>query len=179
MTRHVFFSFHYDEDAWRTSQVRQMGVLEGDRKTYDNDWESIRKDTPEKIKSWIAQQMKNRSCIVVLVGSNTASREWVRYEICEAWKRDMGVVGVRIHGLKDSDGKTSSRGEDPFDNFLCGNQIFSSVAECFDPEEHIEDGDYDNSIYEVIESNLEDLIVSAIDARTYHKEVRTLRPISW
>jgi hypothetical protein len=28
-TRKVFYSFHYMPDAWRASQVRNMGVVEG------------------------------------------------------------------------------------------------------------------------------------------------------
>lgn len=178
MTRHVFFSFHFDDDAWRTSQVRQMGVLEGERVAYDNSWEKVREDTPEKIESWIDQQMDNRTCVVVLIGSNTASSDWVRYEICEAWRREMGVVGVRIHGLKDDEGKTSHVGINPFEYFICGNEKFSFVAECFDPEEHLGYGEDDDSIYKVIESNLDDLIESAIYTRIYHKGVLTLQPIS-
>lgn len=30
--------------------------------------------------------MKYRSCVVVLVGSETASRPWIQYEIEHAWK---------------------------------------------------------------------------------------------
>jgi len=28
MARNVFFSFHFNNDAWRASQVRNMGVIE-------------------------------------------------------------------------------------------------------------------------------------------------------
>jgi len=28
MTRKVFYSFHYDNDAWRAAQVRNMGVVD-------------------------------------------------------------------------------------------------------------------------------------------------------
>ena len=178
MTRHVFFSFHYDDDAWRTSQVREIGALTGDRQAYDNDWESVRKKTKAKIKSWIDRQMDNRTCAVVLVGSNTASSDWVKYEICEAWRREMGVVGVRIHGLKDDEGKTSHVGKNPFEYFMCGDEKFSFVANCFDPKEHIGCRDDDNSIYKVIKSSLDDLIETAIYTRVYHKNDRTLQPIS-
>lgn len=29
MTRKVFYSFHYDNDAWRAAQMRNMGVVDG------------------------------------------------------------------------------------------------------------------------------------------------------
>lgn len=41
MARKSFFSFHYKPDNWRASQVRNMGVVEGNQPTTDNDWESI------------------------------------------------------------------------------------------------------------------------------------------
>jgi len=37
MARRVFFSFHYTPDNWRASQVRQIGVIEGDAPVSDND----------------------------------------------------------------------------------------------------------------------------------------------
>ena len=52
-TRKVFYSFHYVPDAWRASQVRNMGVMEGNQPASDNDWESIKKKGDAAIKSWI------------------------------------------------------------------------------------------------------------------------------
>ena len=43
MARRCFYSFHYDVDAWRASQVRNMGVIEGNAPVSDNDWESVKK----------------------------------------------------------------------------------------------------------------------------------------
>ncbi len=34
--RQVFFSFHYEADAWRAAQVRNMGVVEGNEPVSDN-----------------------------------------------------------------------------------------------------------------------------------------------
>lgn len=31
MARKVFFSFHYQPDNWRVSQVRNIGVIEGNQ----------------------------------------------------------------------------------------------------------------------------------------------------
>jgi hypothetical protein len=36
MAKQVFYSFHYDNDNWRASQVRNMGVIEGNRPAPDN-----------------------------------------------------------------------------------------------------------------------------------------------
>lgn len=43
MARNVFFSFHYKPDNWRTSQVRNIGVVEGSKALSDNNWETVTK----------------------------------------------------------------------------------------------------------------------------------------
>jgi hypothetical protein len=44
--------------------------------------------------------MKGCTCVIVLVGAEALSRPWVKYEIEKAWNNRLGVLGVRIHGLK-------------------------------------------------------------------------------
>ncbi len=39
--RQVFYSFHYKPDCWRTAQVRNIGVVEGNKPDSDNEWEKI------------------------------------------------------------------------------------------------------------------------------------------
>jgi hypothetical protein len=68
MARQVFYSFHYENDNWRASQVRNIGVIEGNRPAPDNDWETLKRGGDNAIKRWIDDQMHYRSCTVVLVG---------------------------------------------------------------------------------------------------------------
>ena len=128
MARRAFFSFHYKPDNWRASQVRNAGVLDGNQPVSDNDWESISGRGDDAIKSWIAAQLSGRSCAVVLVGTGTASRKWVNYEIDEAWRKGLGVVGVHIHGLKDVAGNQSTKGSNPFDGHSVGARSMASIA---------------------------------------------------
>jgi hypothetical protein len=95
--RQVFYSFHYKPDCWRASQVRNIGAIEGNKPAPDNDWETITRSGDDAIKKWIKDQMKYRTCTVVLVGENTANRKWINYEIVESWNAGMGVVGIYIH----------------------------------------------------------------------------------
>jgi hypothetical protein len=37
MAHRVFFSFHYKPDCWRASQVRNMGVVDGNKLYQIND----------------------------------------------------------------------------------------------------------------------------------------------
>ena len=59
--RQVFFSFEYNKDAWRASQVRNMGKVDNSSTFSDNDWEEVKEKTDAKIKEWIDNQMAKRS----------------------------------------------------------------------------------------------------------------------
>ena len=80
--------------------VRNIGSIEGNRPATDNGWEAVKRGGDAAIRRWIADQMKNRSCTVVLAGASTANRKWINHEIVKSWDDGMGVVGICIHGLK-------------------------------------------------------------------------------
>jgi len=131
--RQVFYSFHYKPDSWRASQIRNIGVVKGNCLVSDNKWEKITKGGYKEIKRWIDNQMKYRSCTVVLVGSKTANRKWINYEIIKSWKDNKGVVGIRIHGLKNKERCTSSLGNNPFNHIEYKNTKLSKVVKCYNP----------------------------------------------
>lgn len=135
MARRCFFSFHYKPDSQRASQVRQIGSIEGNRPASDNDWESITRGGDIAIKNWIAGQIYGKSCTVVLIGSATANRKWINYEIVKSWDDGMGVVGIYIHGLKNLAGETAIQGLNPFDYITHGStqRKLSSIVKCYNP----------------------------------------------
>lgn len=114
MARRVFYSFHYEPDNWRASQVRNIGAVEGNQPAKDNDWETVKRGGDAGIQRWISDQMSERTCSVVLIGAQTAGRKWINYEIIKSWNDGLGVVGLRIHGLQDSGGNLSTAGSNPF-----------------------------------------------------------------
>ena len=138
MKRRVFYSFHYDRDNWRAGQVRNIGVIEGNRPATPNDWETVKKGGDSAIAKWIANQMHGRSCTVVLIGTNTAGRKWINHEIVKSWDDGMGVVGIHIHGLENKDQKVSAKGSNPFEVIDYGNtgKKLSSIVRCYNPEGH-------------------------------------------
>lgn len=162
MTRKVFYSFHYVPDNWRVSQVRNIGVIEGNEAAKDNDWETITKGGDKKIQEWIDDQLKGRTCLVVLIGANTAGRKWINYEIIKAWNDGKGVVGIHIHNLKDSSGSTSAKGANPFDGitFNDGKKL-SSVVKTYNPA-----GADSKAVYQYIADNIEGWIEEAITIRS-------------
>lgn len=117
MARRVFFSFHHARDVWRAGQVRNSWVTK-DRESagfWDAaEWESIKKKGDAAVHKWIDEQLVGTSVTVVLIGAQTSTRDHVHYEIDQSHKRGNGLLGIYIHNVKDSDGKTDSKGANPF-----------------------------------------------------------------
>ena len=135
MARRTFFSFHYKADNWRASQVRNMGVIEGNAPVSDNEWETITRGGDKAIEAWINGQIEGKSCTIVLIGTNTAGRKWIKYEIEKSWNDGKGLLGIYIHKLKDKDGNQSAKGRNPFDDLTMkrDNRKLSSIAKAYDP----------------------------------------------
>ena len=136
MKRKVFFSFHYERDAWRAGQVRNSDMISNeDEKGFVDAvaWEKIKQQGDAAIKRWILNQMEGTSVTVVLIGAETAEREWVDFEIRESWGRGNAVMGLYIHNVKDSDSKTDIKGVNPLDNiYFTNGQALSTVCPTYD-----------------------------------------------
>lgn len=121
MARRVFFSFHYERDIFRVSQVRNSGITKG---TFEQsgfidhaDWESLERQGEQAIRRWIDGQLKGASVTVVLIGAETFNRPWVNYEMQQSYADGKGMLGIYIHKLKDPrTGLSDSKGRNPFEN---------------------------------------------------------------
>lgn len=163
MARRAFYSFHYVPDSWRASQVRNMGVVDGNKPATDNDWETIKKGGDTAIQKWIDDQLNGKSVAIVLIGAKTAGRKWITYEIEKAWKDKKGVLGIYVHKLKDKDGNQSSKGRDPFADLTLDDKSMSDIVKVYDAT-------YATSkyVYDHIKTNFADWIEEAIDIRGEH-----------
>lgn len=156
--RQVFFSFEYDKDVWRASQIRNMGAVDDSSTFSDNDWEEVRYKDDISIKKWIDEQMAMRSCVVVLIGKTTSTRKWVKYEIEKVYELGKGIVGIYIHGLKDNKGDQTEKGTSPFYNiFTNDGERLSKYVTCYDSPYKLS-----KFVYEDIKNNIDDLIENAI-----------------
>ncbi len=137
-----------------------MGIVDGNRPATDNDWESIKKKGDASIQKWIDDQLNGKSVVIVLIGSNTAGRKWINYEIIKAWKDGKGLLGVYIRNLKDKDGKQSAKGANPFSSCKVGEKNMADIVKAYDPP-------YTTSknVYDHIKNNLADWIEEAIEIR--------------
>lgn len=157
--RQVFFSFEYNKDNWRAGQVRNMGKVDNDSTFSDNDWEEVKEKTDSKIKEWIDSQLEKRSCLVVLIGSTTANRKWINYEIEKAYELNKGIVGIYIHNLEDSSGNQTNKGANPF-NYVYASDGYrlSKYIKTFDSSCSLS-----KNVYNDIANNIEQLIEDAIN----------------
>jgi hypothetical protein len=119
MARRVFFSFHYERDAGRAGVVRNHSITKDNFVTAGYidaaAWESIKRQGDYAIKRWIDGQLQNTTVTVVLIGAETATRSWVKYEIERSRKKGNGLLGIRIHNIKDFRTlQTDYPGQDPF-----------------------------------------------------------------
>ncbi len=116
MARRVFFSFHYQRDIWRVNQIRNIPNVTGCAAAGFQDgsiWEEAKKKGDAAIKALINEGLKNTTVTVVCVGSKTAGRKYINYEIEQSIARGNGVVAVQIHHMKDSTGNIDSAGAIP------------------------------------------------------------------
>jgi len=158
-TKKVFYSFHFDNDVMRVQQIRNIGVIEDNKPVAANDWEEVKKKGITAIEKWIDDNMKYRSCVVVLIGEETSKRPWVQYEIIKGWNDGKGVVGIYIHNIKCPRNGKCNQGSNPFDNITFNNDSrkLSSVVKCYNPNSY--------DAYNDIAGNFENWIDEAISIR--------------
>jgi hypothetical protein len=102
--RKVFFSFHYEDDCRLAAQIRNSNVIRGVQNAGYADavaWEELRRQGDDAIRRWINAQLDGTSVTVVLIGQNTATRPWVRYEIERSMARGNGLLGIHMHMMTD------------------------------------------------------------------------------
>jgi hypothetical protein len=118
----------------RVQLIRNIGALDGNAPASANEWETIKRSGDKAIQNWIDAHMAYRSCVIVLVGMETANREWVKYEIEKAWTDGKGLFGIYIHNLSDPRTGTCTQGQNPFVQFsLSDGRKLSDVVRCYNP----------------------------------------------
>lgn len=159
MAKKVFLSFHYDGDVTRCQRIRNIGAIEQDREEVSAQrWETIKDAGDQAVENWIANEMAGKDAVVVLVGGQTASRTWVKYEIKKAWQDKKPLVGIRIHGMLDLSGDEGTYGDDPF------SEVFDD--EGYPLSDHITlhdpSGSDSKAVYGTIRENFETWVNGAV-----------------
>jgi hypothetical protein len=140
MARRAFFSFHYERDIWRASIVRNSWITKPNRESagfFDASlWEEAKRNGQNAIRNLILNGLQNTSVSVILIGSETSSRDWVNFEIIESYKRGNGLLGVYIHNIRNEYSFIDIKGINPFNNIYINlngqNLFFSSIFPTYD-----------------------------------------------
>lgn len=164
----VFFSFHYELDNWRVQQIRNIEVVKnkGQRIFKPNQWETIKRKGDSFIENWINNQMKQCDCVIVLIGEQTHTRKWVKYEVKRAEQLKKPVFGIFIHHLKDSGGKTTKKGK----------KIFN--IQCYEPNPKDAYQDIRNNLESWINQTITESKGKKIKSQKYTTEPKSSFPFS-
>lgn len=120
MAHRTFFSFHYERDVQRSSVVRKSSQFKDqiDAEWIDASlWEESKKND-SAIRRLIANALDRTTVTAVLIGSQTANRRWVNYEIKESVARGNGLLGIYIHNIVGFDGRTAAKGINPLPSWV-------------------------------------------------------------
>ena len=149
MARKTFFSFHYKNDVVRANHVRKSNVTKDDINAMgfvdSAEFEEVERQGDAAIKKWIDAQLSGTSVTVVLIGSQTSTRDYVKYELQKSYAKGNGMLGIYIHQCKDFSGKPDVKGSNQFGEIgkdADGKPVYFSVSyPCYD---WIADDGYNN-----------------------------------
>jgi len=116
VARRAFFSFNYRKDIWRVNQIRNIPNVIGTAAAGFQDaslWEEAEKKGDAVIKRMIDNALTHTTVTVVCITYATVSRKYINYEIDKSLERGNGLLGLKIHHLKDRDQETTSEGAVP------------------------------------------------------------------
>ena len=99
MARRVFYSFHYQADIFRVNVVRKSGEFgKASRTHFDASlWERSKAKSTGYLRKLIDDGLAGTSVTAFLLGTDTANRRWVEYELLKSVAKGNGLLSVHIH----------------------------------------------------------------------------------
>ena len=116
MARSIFFSFHYDDvSSFRANVVRNSWVTMNRSANFIDKsvWEDAERKGAAILKRLIETWLKGTSVTVVLVGSETHSRRWVKYEIIKSFVEGKGILPIYINRIPSRNEGINVKGVNP------------------------------------------------------------------
>lgn len=130
MARKVFFSFHYERDSQRVSQIRECNSISQHftRSPFlsKSEWESIERTGQTAVRNWIDKNMDGTSVIILCFGLKTSTRPWVKYELEKAHKENRGIIAIDLSGMSTMQHEIDSAGINPLKKAVdsSGTELF-------------------------------------------------------
>jgi hypothetical protein len=145
--KRVFFSFHFANDICRVHQVRNIWLTQrGTLGPWFEDgslWEKAATRDDDQLRRMIDHALNDTSVTIVLIGTETAHRKYVTYEIEQSLMRGHGLLGVYIHQLRDANGNTAKKGLNPLDKLTMPDTC-RALSTMFDTYDWVDDDGYNN-----------------------------------
>lgn len=131
MARNVYFAFHFQRDIQRANVVRNSRtVLEVGEEVgfYDRSlWEEAQTRGDAAIRTLIDEGLVGASVTAVLIGAETYTRDWVRYEIAQSHNQQMGLLGIYLNNIPDWQQDVEPPGPNPFDYLTVDRGILGEI----------------------------------------------------
>jgi hypothetical protein len=133
--KRIFVS-HYNKDNDRVKtllrKLSERPYFKFKSSTIDE--KKVVKSTNEKIiRKKLGNKIKFADTFIVAIGRETHKREWVNWEIEEAVRSEKNIVGVYLHGERDS---IIPEGVEVFGNALVGWNNIDKIVEAIRGEKH-------------------------------------------
>lgn len=121
MARTTFFGFHYkDVESFRVNVVRNSSMFKkpGDNsKVIDGSiWEEAELKGDAALIRLVNENLVGTSVTAVLIGTETHSRRWVKYELVKSFVSGNAILGINLNRIRERE--TSSitpKGLNPLD----------------------------------------------------------------
>lgn len=116
MARYTFFSFSYEDvKNFKVNVVRNSWLLNNSSETFIDGsiWEKEKSKGASVIKNIIETGLNKTSVTTVLIGSDTAERRWVKYEIIKSFERGNGILAIYINRIRGKEQTISAKGQNP------------------------------------------------------------------
>lgn len=127
-----FFMFDTDGDLSRARKLTATDDVKVAAEPPIADYANMVDQSDDEIRFWIDAQLAATSCLVVLIGQNTANQRWVKYAIGMARQLELPMIGVAIDKLTDDGGNQGVVGPNPFTNAGMSARAISAL-EIYEP----------------------------------------------
>jgi hypothetical protein len=119
MARSVYFGFHYEDvSSFRANVVRNSWVTmkKGAGNFIDKSiWEEAQRKGPAALKKLIGEGLQGTSVTIILVGSETFDRRWVKYEIIKSFTEGKGILPIYINRIPSKNEGVKAKGVNPLE----------------------------------------------------------------
>lgn len=117
MARKVFFSFHYERDSQRVSQIRECNCISQHFTKSPflpkSEWEAIQRTDETAVRNWIDKNMNGTSVPILCFWLETHTRPWVKYELEKAHREKGGIVAIDLSSMSTMQNQIDPIGINP------------------------------------------------------------------